>query len=113
LTKFNTGEQLKSPEKIKPKDFSVGAKKSHQSKDQVQIDEGKKASQMLLVSHLNDFLKKFPSGNFLQWLRNFHEEYDDAWFRANLHRLETVFKPVWDQSNHTVANKNNDLFFLD
>lgn len=39
--------------------------------------------------------------SFLRWLREFHKEYDDAWFSKNQDRLASSFKALWDACQST------------
>jgi hypothetical protein len=45
---------------------------------------------------------------FNEWLRRFHDEYDDSWFVKNQKRLKLSFKPIWDQSLRSAVNQSRE-----
>ena len=100
ISRADTGSQLKS---INPPAFAE--KSSHASKQDIEQTEMNRMFLEVVTSDLRSFLKSYPlsdvSGDssvvFVDWMRAFHAEYDDAWFSKNRERLARSFRPIWDE----------------
>lgn len=42
---------------------------------------------------------------FWEWVREFHNEYNDDWFSRNMPRLKTEFTPIWRKAVRAAASK--------
>ncbi|CAK9088391.1 unnamed protein product [Durusdinium trenchii] len=80
-----------------------------QSEEQLQRDADAE-SERVVRQHALDFLDQTKDDGppldvqnasdvnklFFQWLRDFHSEYDDAWFEQNLMRIDLAFRHIFE-----------------
>lgn len=96
LTKYNTREQLKSPAELQKKESKGAAADSKKDCNEVM----RKDLRAWLVKH--DITGPPPNAvaeqkAMWEWIRDFHQEYNEDWFSRNMPRLHEQFKPVFVQ----------------